>query len=1040
MTTLRPTHILVLLALHLVPSGSSSAQCTNTAPYPSASITPNGAGAVTIIDPCNWQTEYSTIIGIEAGASYEFTYEGGAWVTVRQGTYNGAVLGYGVSPLTVEAATAQNLYVHWNTDSLCGTAQECHATTVQRLGVGCTPPEVTTEVVPDCENDQFTVAVNVANTGDATSIGLSWTVNGGAPNNLAGLQAGSYQLGPFANGSLIDLTVVHAEEPACNVVVNDLTNEPCLTQSCGPDTYTYCYGNNENYVQTYQGNSTWPLQLTFNSGSVSGSGNDALVIHDGLLGTDPVLFSGIGNGGNLAGVTVISTNPDHALTITFTSNSSFSCVDAGGSLPPWNYTVLCLDCEPATVEAGEVTTDCDGQEFTVAVAVSDMGTSTSAAISNNAGLPPTEVTGIGTYITGPFPVGTSVNLGFVDTTSLACSSFIGAFVNSFCPIAITCGEPALAQTYCYGDSDTETWLYQNSGTESLAILFSGGSIESASFDHLTIHDGDNDTAPVLYDHVGGTAQLANLLVISTGPSLYMEMSSDNSVSCASGGQTQWFWTVGCLDCEQPEAAYSVLLDCANSVFFIATEITALGSDPTITITNTGGAPVLNATAIGTYNVGPFALGADIVVNLEVENALCALHSPVLTSAPCPLIGCGPYQFDLCYPNDMDTTVVYQSPNAYPIALVFNSGSIDAFGVDRIEVYDGTDYLAPLVYSGNNGGDLTDLVFTSTNPDNALCVRFVSDFFDSCEDGSQPGGWNWSVSCLDCTNPQAGFELIEDCLHHGFNVAVNVSSLGSAADLRVTDSWSGDTLIGIGLGTMTIGPIPVGQTAQVTVLNGANPLCRINSEDFTLPQDQCVVTACEPIGVDYCYGDSDTAWFTYQSGENTPVTIAFAYGQLLDGDEVWIYNGLDDNAQLVFAGDFGGDISGFSISSSNPDNALTFQVISDADGSCATGEATTHLYWTVGCGLVGVDESFITSPLLFPQPCSERLNVRWPGGADAQVTAELFDVTGRCVLREAYHAVASGIRTLDIVRLRAGDYVLRLTSAQGVFSGQVLIER
>lgn len=1034
-----PARVLIP-SFFLVSALGLSAQCTNTSPYPPNAITPNGTGAVTVIDPCNFQTEYATIVGITAGASYVFTMDGGAWVTAHQGTFNGAVLGYGPSPLTVEAATAETIYVHWNTDSLCGTAQVCHGTTVQRLGVGCTPPEVSSTLIGDCDNDQFTVQVDVVNTGDATSVGLSWTVNGGAPNNLAGLPAGTYQLGPFANGSFIDVTVVHAEEPGCSVQVNDLTNEPCLTQSCGPDTYTFCYGNNENYIQSYQGNSMWPLRLTFNSGSVSGSGNDALVIHDGLLPTDPVLFSGVGNAGNLTGVTVVSTNPDHALTLTFTSNSSFSCVDAGGSLIPWNYTVVCLDCESPAGSAGQVTTDCDAQQFTVQVIVTDMGSATSVQIANSTGAPETTVTATGTYTAGPFPVGTPVQLSLVNLQSTICTVPLGTFENEFCAVQVTCGEPAIEASYCYGNSDAQSWLYENTGPESLALLFSAGSIESNTWDHLTIYDGTDNTAPVIFDHnTFATIDLSGLLAISTGPALFMEMSSDNTVSCADGNQASWAWTVGCLDCEQPEATYSVVLDCENGQFSIATEVTSLGSDPTITLTNTGGAPAIEVTATGTYAVGPFPLGADIQVNLVVENALCGVHSGLLTSAPCPLIGCGPYEFELCYPNNMDTTIVYQSPGTYPIAISFNSGSLDSFG-DHIEIYDGLDYQAPLVYTGNNGGNLSDLQFTSTNLDNALCVRFISDFFDSCEDGSEPGGWNWNVSCLDCTNPAANFELIEDCLHHGFNVAVNVTSLGTATELTLTDSWSNTSVTNVGLGTTLIGTIPVGTTAQVSVQNSANPLCRINSEAFSLPPNQCVVTACEPLGVDYCYANADTAWFTYQSGENTPLTVAFATGQLLDGDEVWIYNGLDDDAQLVFAGDFGGDISGFSISSSNPDNALTFQVISDAEGSCATGEATTHMYWTVGCGLVGMDEEQPAGALLFPQPCSDHLNVRWPGMVDALVSAELFDVTGRCVLRGTYNVAASSVLVMDVERLRAGGYVLQLTSAQGVFSASVLIER
>lgn len=1017
---------------------TASGQCTNSSPFPSQAITPDPTGQVTSITGCNWQSEYATITGIVAGASYEFTYEGGAWVTVHQGTYNGTVLGFGHSPLTVDAVTAGNLYVHWNVDSLCVTAQNCHATTVQRLGQGCTPPEATVGLLPDCENNEFSIGVVVVNTGDASSVGLSWTVNGGTPNTLTGLPPGTYNLGPFENGSVIDVTVVHAEEPACSLVVNDLTNEPCATQSCGPDTYTFCYGNNENYVQTYQGTSSYPLQLHFNSGNVSGSGNDALVIHDGLLPTDPVLFSGVGNAGNLTGVTVVSTNPDHALTLTFTSNSSFSCAD-GGVSPPWNYTVGCLDCEPASGEAGLVTTDCDAQQFSVSVTVSSMGSADTVEIANNAGLAATAVTEPGVYEAGPFPVGVPVQLSLVNAESAICTLPLGTFENEFCPIMISCAGPALPQTYCYTDSDVHSWLYQNSGTESLAILFSSGSIESATYDHLRIYDGYDNGAPLLYDHIIlGTEQLANLLVISTGTSLYMEMSSDNSVSCASGSQSQWNWTVGCLDCEQPEASFSVVLDCDNSQFSIATEVSVLGSDPTVTITNTGGAPVIEVEAVGTYNVGPFPLGADVQVYLVVDNVLCGIHSPVLTNAPCPLIGCGPYQFTYCYPNGMDTTIVYQSASTYPIALLFNSGTIDTFG-DLIEVYDGLDFQAPLIYSGSNGGDLTGLQFTSTNPDNALCLRFFSNGFTSCaSNGGTP--WDWSVSCLDCTNPEATFELVEDCIHHGYTVAVNVSSLGTASDLRITDSWSQDTLSGVGLGTTIVGPIPVGETAHITVLNGSNPLCRINSEAFTLAPAECVVTACETLGAAYCYGDDDTAWFVYQSGETTPVTVSFAYGQLLDGDEIRIYNGLDETAQLVFAGNLGGDMTGLAISSSNPDNALMFQIVSDSLGSCATGEADPQLYWTVGCGLVGLDEQVLDHTLLFPQPCDGSLNVSWPGAEEEQVRLRLFDVTGRCVLDESYAASPGGLRTLDTSRLPVGGYAMRLSSRRNVFSGQVLIQR
>ena len=48
-------------------STNVSAQCTNTAPYGSATAT--ASGTVTIAT-CNYMTEYSTISGIVAGVSY----------------------------------------------------------------------------------------------------------------------------------------------------------------------------------------------------------------------------------------------------------------------------------------------------------------------------------------------------------------------------------------------------------------------------------------------------------------------------------------------------------------------------------------------------------------------------------------------------------------------------------------------------------------------------------------------------------------------------------------------------------------------------------------------------------------------------------------------------------------------------------------------------------------------------------------------------------------------------------------------------------
>ena len=78
MIILRPSHSLFSAALFFASCAGLSAQCTNVTPYPAASTTPDASGAQTSIDPCNFQIEYATITGIQAGANYEFIMEGGA--------------------------------------------------------------------------------------------------------------------------------------------------------------------------------------------------------------------------------------------------------------------------------------------------------------------------------------------------------------------------------------------------------------------------------------------------------------------------------------------------------------------------------------------------------------------------------------------------------------------------------------------------------------------------------------------------------------------------------------------------------------------------------------------------------------------------------------------------------------------------------------------------------------------------------------------------------------------------------------------------
>ena len=973
---------------------------------------------------------------MESCCDYMQIYDGLDNFAPLIGQYTGPMAGVFAASTNPDHA----LFVVWHSDgsvSCQSGAESMLDWTVSCLD--CTAPTATFDVTLDCAQGGYFVNVNITQMGTDPAIDIT---NTGGAAVVTATSPGTYTVGPFTPASDVQVTLENDLNPLCNVNSGTLTSLPCPIISCGPNTYDYCYSNSDTYIQIYQGTSAYPLRLQFNSGSIYQWDGDLLTIYDGLNDQAPVLYSGTGVNGDLTGVYVTSTNADHALTLKMVSTQFTSCND-GGAQFPWNYTVGCLDCDPPAGTAGLVNTDCAQQSYTVQVTVTDLGTDPEIEIGNNVGAPGTMVTAPGTYTAGPFQIGLPVELTLVNDANALCNVPLGSFENTFCPVInVTCGNPAIEQSHCYANGVTDTWLYQNVGPESLAMLFSSLYIEGWFYSNVRVYDGVDNSAPLLWStdmNADPNFQFTNndyagQLVISTGPSIYMEAVSTGFSSCANGafGFSPWEWTVGCLDCTQPDATFSMDLNCADSTFTVSTHITAIGSDPTLQLSNTLNSDIVQITDTGLYTAGPFTYGTDIQFTLAADvNTLCNRVSPHFTNnPPCAQISCASATYEDCYGNGWDTTVVYQSDSQYPIALRWNAGNLESC-CDRVEIRDGNYSGAPQIYYGNNGGQDMGQVdpAVSSNPDNALWVRFTSDGSVNCSDGT----WgfipvNWTVACLDCTSPSVTFEQIPDCIHNGFVVEVNVTELGTnVPSLIIRNTLNGDTITNVHTGTYTAGPFPVDSTVNVIVESVNNALCRQVSPDYTYPSSSCVNVACTPTGEEYCYTNADTAWFIYTSGTTDPVTIHFEYGQLLVNDYIQIFNGLDTSAQIVYMGNQGGQLGGLAISSSNPDNALTLLVISSQQGSCATGQGFPPLYWSVGCGLVGENEFTVDKFAMFPNPTNADLYVRLGDGITGKIRMDVMDITGRLAMSEQFTATTGQTERFDLGALVNGTYAVRLST-------------
>jgi hypothetical protein len=110
--------------------------CLNTDLFPEDTLAVDWSGAVTPIATNMFTgSEYCAIGGVIGGAQYEVIHEGGAFITVREGTFDGPVVGEGYSPLTFTAQNTGDHFAHFTVDDQCNTDNTgVWAASVQLLG------------------------------------------------------------------------------------------------------------------------------------------------------------------------------------------------------------------------------------------------------------------------------------------------------------------------------------------------------------------------------------------------------------------------------------------------------------------------------------------------------------------------------------------------------------------------------------------------------------------------------------------------------------------------------------------------------------------------------------------------------------------------------------------------------------------------------------------------------------------------------------------------------------------------------------------
>lgn len=541
--------------------------------------------------------------------------------------------------------------------------------------------------------------------------------------------------------------------------------------------------------------------------------------------------------------------------------------------------------------------------------------------------------------------------------AVGCTEFTfmtGADPNA--PVDCASGVPVNVE-YCYTDNDTMSWNFVSSDGGPLNVFFNAGEIESCC-DQVTIYDGADNTAPVLFDGNNG-GDMTGVSINSTGSTVFIEVDTDFSVSCEGLGFVPLNFDVSCIDLTAIPNCNSALITPANGevaadintdIVWSAASVIVTGY--TISIgTTPGGTDILDNFDNGpatSYDPGSLLYETTYYITIVPYNdngpaINCAEQSFTTENDPNQILDCTAGEFvntTYCYEDNDTMEFNFASNNGDQLSLVFNAGWIEA-GWDELIV---TDSDGTILFQGDNGGDLTGLSFLSSG--GSISVAIDSDGVISC-DGSANTPWDFTVSCFDPTAIPNCNAVLTNPLNGAIDVNENEDLVWTAASVLVdgyvlsigTTPGGTDVVDNLDIGdvlTYDPGTLDFEQTYYVTIVpynsNGSATGCV--EESFTIRPDPNQVVDCstnEIINTTYCYGNNDTTEFNFASSDGSQLVVFFNAGYLESCCDDLIIT--DSDGTIIYQDNNGGDLTGLFFISSG--SSITVGVDSDFSISCGS---------------------------------------------------------------------------------------------------------
>jgi len=530
-----------------------------------------------------------------------------------------------------------------------------------------------------------------------------------------------------------------------------------------------------------------------------------------------------------------------------------------------------------------------------------------------------------------------------------------------------------------------------------------------------------------------------------------------------------------INCTKPQANYELIPQCNTSEFNILVNLTSLGSAASVSVEDDQSADsMVTRTAVGQLTFGPYSIGTPVVISIiNKQNSACAIVSESLTVANCPA------------PNDTCENAIDLGLLTSPLNFTTNGSLNDnltqcSFN-NQEEPNDSPDiFYSIAVPNGSTliiGQTLNDYNSSNTvfygdcdnriqiacfNDDDYTSVRWANTTVTEqivywIQDGAngESGEFRLEWSILSCTNPVANFTLIPDCANGDqFLVTVDITSLGTATSLDVSDNFGSEEQETNSTGIVTFGPYPNGTSVTLKVTNSENQACFTNSAmlyNFTpcLPiNDTCstAISATMPYVVSFngSGSTSSSVIVSCNAQNNNMINDGVWFSFTGNGNDILIdvsNVGTFWNPELgIFTGSCGNFVCEAIVDRNGQNVGETYTVFNTIEGTTYYVNVASSGFLLGGTFTISITDQNLSAPdfdlknfKVYPNPVKDILNMTYSSEIS---TIEIYNLIGQLMFSKKINTTDTAI---DMSKFQSGNYILKVATDNGTKTFKIIKE-